>query len=227
MIERKMRDVRCRKFSRRTVLSATAAVFAVKALFAQNAGSAGAGTLPAIRDIAPPVDALPYPAWQIAIGAGIALLLVSLVIWAVVKFLRNRPAALPPTARESALAALRDAAGQLDALDPYAFSILVSDILRRYVSAQFGLRAMEQTSPEFLARVADSARFSEDEKTLLGAFLEKCDMIKFAHVAASREDSATLLAQAREFVERAAVHQPGKAHAMPPPLPQRVTGSAT
>lgn len=187
------------------------------ACFAQTT----AETPPPIRDIAPPVDVFPYPAWQVAIAAGLALALVSLAVWWLVTFWRNRPAPSPPSPRESALAALREAERQLDALSPHAFSILVSDVLRRYVSAEFGLRATEQTSPEFLASVAGSARFSAEEKALLGAFLEKCDMIKFARVAASREESAALLAQAREFVEHAAFPSAADARA-----PQPAAGGA-
>ena len=85
--------------------------------------------------------------------------------------------------------------------EPYQFSIRVSDILRQYVDAQYHLRATEQTSPEFLATVAGSTRFATEEKQLLAEFLERCDLIKFARIEASQEDSRALLAQAVRFVE--------------------------
>lgn len=197
---------------RRAGVFAAFAMAAFQNGIAQNAG-APAASPPPIRDIAPPVDVLPYPLWMIAAAAGAALLLVVLAVWLLMKWLRNRPAPLPPTPREAALADLREAEARLDALDAHGFSILVSDILRRYVSAQFGLRATRQTSPEFLASVADSPRFSADEKLLLGAFLEKSDMIKFAHIEATRGDSAALLAQARSFVESAGAQDAATARA--------------
>lgn len=205
------------------------AVFALAvnagALRALGQGAAGTppDAVPPIRDIEPPLDVFPYPLWQVALAAGLALTVTGAVIWLVGKWLRNRPAPLPPTPREIALAGLREAEGKLDTLEPHAFSILVSDILRRYVAAQFGLRAREQTSPEFLAGVAGSARFSAEEKALLGEFLSRCDVIKFANVAATRAESAALLAQAREFVEHAAL-TPGQAGAVPPPLPAAAIG---
>ena len=63
------------------------------------------------------------------------------------------------------------------------------------------MRATQQTSPEFLAAAAASPRFSEADKTLLAAFLDKADLIKFARVHATASDSEQLLEQARRFVE--------------------------
>ena len=161
----------------------------------------GSPTPAPIKDIAPPIDVFPYPAWVVALVAGIALALIGLAVWLVVRWIRNRPVPPPPTPREIAIGSLNKAREQVDNLQPYAFSILVSDILRAYVAAQYQLHAKEQTSPEFLASISDLPRFSEQEKTLLALFLEKCDLIKFARINASREDSATLLEQAIRFVE--------------------------
>ena len=76
-------------------------------------------------------------------------------------------AALP---RERALAALGAAANEIDSINPYQFSIRVSDILRRYVTDQYGLPVTRQTSVEFLERMNRAEHFSEDEKRLLGRF---------------------------------------------------------
>ena len=154
-----------------------------------------------IRDIAPPVDVFPYPAWEVISAAAVLLLILALAVWLVVRWIRSRPAPPPPTPHETAVASLNKARAQIDALDPYAFSILVSDILRAYVAAQFHLHAREQTSPEFLASISGSTGFSDREKTLLAAFLEKCDLIKFARINATRDDSAALVDQAVLFVE--------------------------
>ena len=163
--------------------------------------SADPSAPPAIRDIAPPVDVLPWPMWMVWSALAAALAFIGLLAWLAFCWWRNRPVAPPPTPREIALAELEKARAQTGELAPYAFSILVSNILRRYVSSQFQLRATQQTSPEFLAAISDFPKFSEPEKNELAEFLEKCDLIKFAQVAASAEDSITLLNQAVRFVE--------------------------
>ncbi|MGB8356308.1 MAG: DUF4381 family protein [Chthoniobacteraceae bacterium] len=160
---------------------------------------AQAPTPPQIRDIAPPIDILPYPPWMIYTAAAIGIMLVGVAVWFAVHFWRNRPEA--PTPREIARAELEKARGQIKSIEPYAFSILVSDILRSYISSQYQLRATQQTSPEFLASISDFAGFSATEKSQLAEFLDKCDLIKFAHVSTTTEESSTLLEQAIRFVE--------------------------
>ncbi len=149
--------------------------------------------------IAPPVDFFPYPAWMVACAAGVAALLLAGIVWLIVRWLRRKPAPPPPLPSEIALRDLEAARGQLT-LDPHAFSIIVSDILRVYLTAQYGLRATRQTSPEFLASLHDFSRFTSMEKTVLAEFLEKCDLLKFARAEATSDDSAALLDQAIRFV---------------------------
>ena len=55
-------------------------------------------------------------------------------------------------------------------IGPYQFSIRVSDILRRYVTQQYGVPATRQTSVEFLAAAAKAPSFSADDKSLLEDF---------------------------------------------------------
>jgi hypothetical protein len=155
---------------------------------------------PEIRDIASPLYVFPYPMWVVYTAAGVALALIALIAWLAVRWWRDRPAPVPPTPRETAMAELEKARGQIHGLDPHAFGILVSDILRRYVSVQYSLHATEQTSPEFLASIADFSGFTEMAKQLLANFLEKCDLIKFARIGATAEDSSGLLEQAVLFV---------------------------
>jgi hypothetical protein len=154
-----------------------------------------------IRDIAPPIDVFPYPAWMVAVAVVIVLAVLGLIAWWIVRRIKAQPAPPPPTPREIALKELWKAEKHVGNTEPYAFSILVSDILRRYVSAQYGLHATQQTSPEVLAAISGSAKFSDNERTLLGVFLEKCDLIKFARFKATGDDCAGLLQQAKAFVE--------------------------
>jgi len=157
---------------------------------------------PEIRDIAPPVDVFPYPPWMVALAALVALALLGLLIWGIVRWLRNRPPPPLPSATAIALQELEKLRARVNDLEPYAFSFAVSDVLRTFISkARFRLPATQQTSPEFLAAISDSPLFSENDRTLLGRFLEKCDMIKFARMEATSRDNAELVESALAFVK--------------------------
>jgi len=156
---------------------------------------------PELAPIAPPVPVFPYPMWMV-VSVGVAVLLViAAIIWAVVRHIKNRAQPLPPTPRELALAALEALRARMAELEPHPFSIEVSDVLRLFVTREFRVRATQQTSPEFLAAASASPRFSDADKALLAAFLEKADLIKFARLQAGACDSEQLLEQARRFVE--------------------------
>ena len=156
--------------------------------------------LAGLRENAPPVD-VPWPPWVWwAIGVG-AVITLALLVWLIVWLARRKPAAPPPTPRMIALRALEELRAHIRELDPYAFSVRVSDVLRTYVSGQFDLRATSQTSPEFLASIAGSPRFSAVDRQLLATFLERCDMLKFAHVEAHAEENGELLGSASAFVQ--------------------------
>lgn len=90
---------------------------------------------------------------------------------------------------------------QVERVNPYEFSIRVSNILRGYVTEQYGLPLTRQTSVEFLEQLARNQQFSGDEKTLLQDFLNRCDLIKFARYQATSADSRMLLEEATRFVK--------------------------
>jgi hypothetical protein len=77
----------------------------------------------------------------------------------------------------------------------------VSDVLRIYISGHFALFATQQTSPEFLASISTSPRFSSEDRELLAKFLERCDLIKFARIEADSNENMKLLGEAVAFVE--------------------------
>lgn len=154
-----------------------------------------------IRDIAPPVDVFPYPMWMVVVAALITAVILGLLGWLLVRWLRNRPGTPPPSATEIALGELEQLRQRVNELEPYAFSIAVSDVLRTFIgNARFRLPATRQTSPEFLAAISGSPLFSAEDRTLLGRFLERCDMIKFARVQATSDDNVELVESALAFV---------------------------
>ncbi len=151
------------------------------------------------HDIAPAIDYSLIPPWMIFAGTFLALTIVGLIVWLIVKgSKRPQPAQLP---RDRALDALERIRDQIDRLNPYQFSIRVSDILRRYVTEQHGLPVTHQTSVEFLNALTNAPQFSSDEKSLLEDFLNRCDLIKFARYEATSADSQLLLEEATRFVK--------------------------
>ena len=151
------------------------------------------------HDIAPPVDYSLLPTWVVFCAAFIALTLIGLIVW---WFTHRRPQPPPPkSAREQALERLDRIREEIEGVSPYEFSIRVSDILRRYVTEQYNLPVTRQTSVEFLTGLTNVSPFSEDERSLLTDFLNRCDLIKFARYEATIEDSRLLLEEATRFVK--------------------------
>ena len=151
------------------------------------------------NDIVPPVNYSLVPPWMIFAASLIVLTIIGLAIWYGRKFFhKEKPL---PTARDRALTALNEIERQVEQINPYQFSIRVSDILRRYVMEQFDLPMTRQTSVEFLNAIAAAAKFTNEEKTLLADFLTRCDLIKFARYEATSADSRLLLDEARQFVK--------------------------
>ena len=155
-----------------------------------------------IKDIAPPVDVFPYPLWMVIGGGILALVVFSGLVWFVVTLIKSRPGPPPLSATAIAIRALEKLRAEIKEIAPYQFSVAVSDVLRTFISnAKFRLPAKNQTSPEFLAAISDSPNFSDADRSLLAGFLEHCDMIKFARIDATAEDSAKLLESAIAFVQ--------------------------
>ena len=150
-------------------------------------------------DIVPPVNYSLVPPWMIFVACLLVLTIIGLVIWYGRKlFQKEKPV---PTPRERALAALNEIKRDVEGINPYQFSIRVSDILRRYVMEQFDLPMTRQTSVEFLNAIGSAASFGDEEKALLSDFLNRCDLIKFARYEATPSDSRLLLDEARQFVK--------------------------
>lgn len=151
------------------------------------------------HDISPPVDYSLVPVWAIFAASFLILALLGWALWLFLRW-RRRPK-LERSARERALELLERARGEIAQMTPYQFSIRVSDILRRFVVEQYDLPSTRQTSIEFLEAIAKAPNFSADDKSLLGDFLNRCDLIKFARYEATTVDSELLLDEATRFVK--------------------------
>jgi hypothetical protein len=151
-----------------------------------------------IEDIRPPIAS--DPVWMVlAILTGLLLaVLLAYLLWP-----NPKPVVIPPPeptawAREK----LADLQGRLPQLSAYGASIEASDILREYVMRRYGLRATQQTTPEFLASILPHPSFTPPLRELLADFLGACDQIKYARVDPGVEASEHLLQQARAFIDQ-------------------------
>lgn len=151
------------------------------------------------HDIAPPVDYSFVPTWVIFAGTFFALSMLAAIAWLVLRTRKKKVPAKSP--RDRALELLDGLRDEMEILPPYQFSIRVSDVLRRYATAQYDLPVTRQTSIEFLNMIRAAALFSADEKELLKDFLDRCDLIKFARYEATTADSRLLLEEATRFVK--------------------------
>ena len=150
------------------------------------------------HDIAPPVDYSLIPPWLVFVIVFVVLSLLGLLVWL---FARRKPKIPPKLPRQIALEELDRIGREIESMSPYQFSIGVSDILRKYVTQQYGVPATRQTSIEFLTALAKASSFSTEEQTLLEDFLNRCDLIKFARYEATTSDSELLLGEAIRFVK--------------------------
>ena len=152
-----------------------------------------------IHEIAGAVDYSLVPPWVIYAGILLGLGVLGLIVWWIRK--RSRRPKPQQSPRDRALQELSRIRAEMETSTPYQFSIHVSDILRRYVTEYYQLPVTRQTSVEFLSMLAKASPFTDDEKSLLEDFLNRCDLIKFARYDATIEDSRLLLEEATRFVE--------------------------
>jgi hypothetical protein len=80
------------------------------------------------------------------------------------------------------------------------FYTRLSDIVRRYLEGQLGLRAPERTTEEFLHETSRDQALSAEHKELLSAFLQESDLVKFARFRPGEEDKKRAFAAAEKFV---------------------------
>lgn len=156
----------------------------------------------------------PFP-WALPV----ALALLAALVWAFrawrkhVAALRARPVPPPPApvvaAAEAALARLealqRDRNERREAriiLEPRSFAFTLSEILREYMAARFGLDALEATSSELLTRAATLVphTLKPEQHDWLRVFCNETDTVKFASAALHAADEARLLEDVRTFV---------------------------
>ena len=122
-------------------------------------------------------------------------------VWAYALWQRRAVERVRLTAHERALGRLRalEARGFPRGAEADAWYVELSDIVRRYVEDRYAVRAPELTTEEFLVEAGRS--FSGPHRDLLGAFLERCDRVKFARYSPDRQESRDAWSAARQFLD--------------------------
>ncbi|HOX57166.1 MAG TPA: hypothetical protein P5205_08475 [Candidatus Paceibacterota bacterium] len=165
-----------------------------KSLLAESAGTN------ALRDIKPPVE-IPS-GWAWLWWTLLILAAAAVGFWAWRYWQRRRARAkvvpvVPPHIR--AKQELREALALIN--QPREFCIFVSDTIRWYLEERFDFHAPERTTEEFLYELQGTNLLTPDQKTSLGDFLQRCDLVKFAKYEPGRPELDDLHASAVRLVE--------------------------
>jgi hypothetical protein len=145
----------------------------------------------------------PWTAWLAGLAAAAGLAIVA------ARRRRREPdvepvepvGAPPDPAHVPALRGLDAASSLVADADPRPLHDAVSDVLRDYTTARFGVGAPERTDVELLREIRGA---SVPQRELLADLLSRCVMVRFAGVPAADEERVALLEDARHFVEATA-----------------------
>jgi hypothetical protein len=152
-----------------------------------------------MEDIRPPIAS----SHSLMIAAILAcLLLIALVAYLVWPNPKQRTV-LPLLPKELARKRLEAIKQGIQTESAYDFSIRISDILRSFIEQHFGIKAVRQTTTEFLIEASKSSHFDLARQERLANFLHTCDSIKFARANGGLSKSEALFEQAAAFVEEA------------------------
>jgi len=146
----------------------------------------------------PPAPALPlWPLWLVlALVVGGGLVLVGRRRgWG-----RRPAAAVAPDDWAAAELDRVDRLGLPDAGEVERYHSLLSDVVRGYLEKRFRLQAPRQTTAEFLEAARTAADLPADTRGRLRAFLERCDLAKFARAGFTPDECRETGRMARELV---------------------------
>jgi hypothetical protein len=161
------------------------------------------------------------------LGGLLAAALIALVTWLLARYFQRRvkPAPPPPPPRppwEIAAGKLADLRRRkprmIDEGKAAQFVDEVSDVVREYLGGRFGFDGLETTTDEMLlllrARNCNVGLWQE-----VGAYLRRCDLVKFAKVEPDRDEADLVFAKAQDIVQFSMPLGDGYAAAPGAPVP--------
>lgn len=173
-----------------------------------SVGNVFAQETPDIRDIHPPVN-FPFNFLPLIIIG--VILFIAALIFLIIFFLKKRKKKKieTPQIMKSAYEIACEALQTLKAKNLPSqgkikqYYVELSDIVRHYIENQLSIRAPEMTTEEFLFHLKDSGGLSLAHKDLLKAFLNQCDMVKFARYGPSQAEIEESFIRAKRFIDEA------------------------
>lgn len=157
---------------------------------------------PEIKEIAEPLE-MPAPWWPWVAGVAVLAAAIAGLLWWRRRKRLERGQVPPPAPHEVAYAELEKllALGLLEKGEAKLFYLRLSNVLRHYIEDRFGLRAPEQTTEEFLVELQRGQPFAPKHNERLQAFLEHCDLVKFAELQPTPEEAETSVDLCRKFID--------------------------
>jgi hypothetical protein len=153
-----------------------------------------------IRRIKPPVEIPDYSLWLWLALACVLAAVAGYLYW---RWRKNRPQLKAPVVVIPPHVRARDRLKTALALigQPRLFAFAVSDALRLYLEERFELHAPERTTEEFLLEMQTAPHLEERHKLLLGDFLARCDLVKFARYQPGEQELRDLFDAAMRLVD--------------------------
>jgi hypothetical protein len=157
---------------------------------------------PAIEDL--PLEKPSGVAWEWPVAAGLGVLVLVLIV-----FLLRRQAVRRgrvKTLEETALYELQrlETLALPDRHRAGEFHTLLANVMRRYLEKRYQLPARRLTTQEFSALLEQTSLLTAEQKDFLRAFLQQCDLAKFADAQVPAQQCADLCRQTRDFLNSAA-----------------------
>lgn len=80
------------------------------------------------------------------------------------------------------------------------FYVELTEIVRHFIEERFQIKATTQTTEEFLHEIATNPQFNEKTQSLISAFLESADRVKFSKYSPTLEESQAADEAARRVI---------------------------
>ena len=161
---------------------------------------------PALRDLKKQAE-IPEPArWLLWGTLALSICVLCAILWQFWRRRRRKSFALTPAQRQDLLelaeSDLRNllAQGFPENGREKQFYVLLSDIIKRILSAGYGIHTAEQTTSEIMEVLNRNTVPGSEEEKQIESFLLRCDVVKFARYVPSGNEHATTTEDALQIL---------------------------